>query len=42
MLELGFMTHPEEFEWIVDPQEQKKLAVVLAEAITEWFRQSQD
>jgi N-acetylmuramoyl-L-alanine amidase len=42
VLELGFMTHPEEFEWIVDPQEQKKLAVVLAEAITEWFRQSQD
>ncbi|WP_413171657.1 N-acetylmuramoyl-L-alanine amidase family protein [Anabaena azotica] len=40
VLELGFMTHPEEFEWIVNPQEQKKLAIALAEVIVEWFRQS--
>ncbi|WP_371417431.1 N-acetylmuramoyl-L-alanine amidase [Anabaena sp. UHCC 0187] len=41
VLELGFMTHPQEFEWIVNPQEQKKLAVILAESIVEWFRQYQ-
>lgn len=42
VLELGFMTHPQEFEWIINSQEQQKLAVVLAEAIVEWFRKYQD
>lgn len=38
LLELGFMSNPNEFEWITDPKSQKKLAQVLAEGITEWFR----
>ncbi|WP_066375849.1 MULTISPECIES: N-acetylmuramoyl-L-alanine amidase [unclassified Anabaena] len=38
LLELGFMSNPNEFEWITNPQEQKKLAKALAEGITEWFR----
>jgi N-acetylmuramoyl-L-alanine amidase len=37
LLELGFLINPEEFEWIVNPQEQKKLAKTLADGITEWF-----
>jgi N-acetylmuramoyl-L-alanine amidase len=38
LLELGFMINPDEFEWVENPQEQKKLAQVLAEGITEWFK----
>jgi len=38
LLELGFMSNPNEFEWVTNPQEQKKLAKVLADGITEWFR----
>jgi len=37
LLELGFMSNPVEFEWVVNPQEQKKLAVAIADGITEWF-----
>ncbi|WP_250125763.1 N-acetylmuramoyl-L-alanine amidase [Chroococcidiopsis sp. CCMEE 29] len=37
LLELGFMINPTEFEWIVNPQEQKKLAEAIADGITEWF-----
>ena len=37
LMELGFMINPEEFEWIVNPTEQKKLAEVIAQGITEWF-----
>jgi N-acetylmuramoyl-L-alanine amidase len=37
LLELGFMINPVEFEWIVNPVEQKKLAVAIAEGITGWF-----
>ncbi|WP_414755798.1 N-acetylmuramoyl-L-alanine amidase [Anabaena sp. CCY 9910] len=37
LLELGFMSNPDEFEWVTNPQEQKKLAKVLAEGVTEWF-----
>ena len=37
LLELGFMINPEEFEWITDAQEQKKLASTLAEGIKAWF-----
>ncbi|ELR99092.1 N-acetylmuramoyl-L-alanine amidase [Gloeocapsa sp. PCC 73106] len=39
LLELGFMINPVEFEWIIDPQEQTKLAAEIAEAIELWFRQ---
>lgn len=38
VMELGFMTNPEEFEWIVNTNEQKKLARVLADGIVEWFQ----
>jgi N-acetylmuramoyl-L-alanine amidase len=38
LLELGFTIHPEEFEWIIDPQSQKLLADTLANGIVEWFR----
>ena len=37
LMELGFMINPEEFEWIVNPAEQKKLASAIAQGITEWF-----
>ncbi|MFM7438789.1 MAG: N-acetylmuramoyl-L-alanine amidase, partial [Snowella sp.] len=37
LLELGFLINPEEFEWIVNSQEQKKLARILADGISEWF-----
>lgn len=37
LLELGFMINPSEFEWIVNSQEQKKLANAIAEGVTEWF-----
>ena len=40
LLELGFMTNPEEFEWITNPQEQKKLADAIAEEITRWLEQN--
>ncbi|MBD2364989.1 N-acetylmuramoyl-L-alanine amidase [Anabaena minutissima FACHB-250] len=38
LLELGFMSNPDDFEQATNPQEQKKLAQALAEGITEWFR----
>lgn len=37
LLELGFMINPNEFEWIVNPQEQEKLAVAIAEGIAQWL-----
>ena len=37
LLELGFMINPEEFEWITNAQEQKKLAETIAQGIQEWF-----
>ncbi|WP_253188314.1 N-acetylmuramoyl-L-alanine amidase [Leptolyngbya sp. 'hensonii'] len=40
LLELGFMINPDEFEWIIDPQEQQKLAVALADGIVRWFQDS--
>ena len=39
LLELGFLINPDEFEWIADPQEQRKLARTLAAGISEWFDQ---
>ncbi len=39
LLELGFMIHPEEFEWIINPQQQKLLAETLADGIAAWFKQ---
>lgn len=40
LLELGFMINPYEFEWIVDPDEQRQLAIALADGLTLWFQQS--
>ncbi|APB33850.1 cell wall hydrolase/autolysin [Gloeomargarita lithophora Alchichica-D10] len=40
LLELGFMIHPQEFEWIIDPQAQIKLAQTLADGIESWLRQA--
>jgi N-acetylmuramoyl-L-alanine amidase len=40
LLELGFMINPEEFEWIVDPKAQQKLAEAIAAGITEWVQSS--
>lgn len=37
LLELGFMINPVEFEWIINPQQQKLLAATLADGITEWI-----
>ncbi|MDJ0731921.1 MAG: N-acetylmuramoyl-L-alanine amidase [Crocosphaera sp.] len=41
LLELGFMINPTEFEWVTDAQQQKNLAAILANGITEWFSQKQ-
>lgn len=41
LLELGFMINPQEFEWIIDEEEQQKLAQTLAEGIKEWFLNAQ-
>jgi N-acetylmuramoyl-L-alanine amidase len=38
LLELGFMSNPDEFEEIVNPQQQKKMANTLADGVTEWFK----
>ena len=38
LLELGFMIHPTEFEWIMNPQEQEKLAATIAQGIQVWWR----
>ncbi|MEH1867213.1 MAG: N-acetylmuramoyl-L-alanine amidase [Nostoc sp.] len=38
LLELGFMSNPDEFEQVVNPEEQKKMADAIAQGITEWFR----
>ncbi len=38
LLELGFMINPEEFEWIVNRQEQQRLAKAIADGVSEWFR----
>ncbi|MEM6753650.1 MAG: N-acetylmuramoyl-L-alanine amidase [Cyanobacteria bacterium P01_C01_bin.38] len=38
LLELGFMSNPEEFEWVINPKQQKKLTRTLADGIVKWFR----
>nr|WP_230967964.1 N-acetylmuramoyl-L-alanine amidase [Nostoc sp. WHI] len=38
LLELGFMSNPDEFEQVVNPAEQKKMADAIAQGITEWVR----
>ncbi|MEM1172840.1 MAG: N-acetylmuramoyl-L-alanine amidase [Cyanobacteria bacterium P01_H01_bin.35] len=41
LLELGFMINPYEFEWIMNSQEQEKLAKALADGIVEWVKSSE-
>lgn len=36
LLELGFMINPVEYEWIVNPGEQKRLAGAIADGVAEW------
>lgn len=38
LLELGFMSNPEEFEWVTNPKQQKKLARTIADAIVKWLK----
>jgi N-acetylmuramoyl-L-alanine amidase len=38
LLELGFMSNPDEFELVTNPEEQKKQAKVIAQGIVEWFK----
>ncbi|WP_017653681.1 N-acetylmuramoyl-L-alanine amidase [Fortiea contorta] len=38
LLELGFMSNPEEFTWATNPQAQQKMAQAIAEGITEWWQ----
>lgn len=42
LLELGFMINPSEFEWATDPQEQARLAEILAEGVELWVRQTEE
>ncbi|MFP4222057.1 MAG: N-acetylmuramoyl-L-alanine amidase [Phormidium sp.] len=37
LLELGFMINPDEYEWIMDEQEQQRLALSLADGIEAWL-----
>jgi N-acetylmuramoyl-L-alanine amidase len=37
LLELGFMTNPQEFEWITNPQAQQQLAQAIAEGVISWM-----
>ncbi len=37
LLELGFAINPWEFEWIINPQEQKRLSKTIAEGIVNYF-----
>lgn len=40
LLELGFMINPDEFVWIVNPQEQKRLAGAIADGVNAWIGQT--
>lgn len=40
LLELGFMINPDEFEWIMDPQEQQRLANAIADGLVAWLQSS--
>lgn len=39
LLEIGFLTNPEDFEWLTDPAAQRKLAGAIADSLEGWFRQ---
>lgn len=42
LLELGFMINPDEFEWIMDPQEQQRLADAIADGLAAWLQSSRN
>jgi len=37
LLELGFMINPDEYEWIVNSREQRRLAGAIADGVTQWL-----
>ncbi len=37
LLELGFISNPEEFEWITNSNAQQQMAKTLASGVTQWF-----
>ena len=39
LLELGFMINPDEFEWIIDPDAERKLAAAIADGVETWLKQ---
>ncbi len=41
LLELGFMSNPVEFESLVNPEKQRKMATAIADGITQWFSNTQ-
>jgi N-acetylmuramoyl-L-alanine amidase len=34
------MINPDEYDWIVNPREQKRLARAIADGLTQWFQKS--
>lgn len=40
LLEIGFLTHPEEFEWVTDPDAQRQTARAIAESLEDWLQAS--
>jgi N-acetylmuramoyl-L-alanine amidase len=38
LLEIGFMSNPDEFEVVMNPKEQKKEAKAIADGIVQWFK----
>lgn len=39
LIELGFMTHPTEFEWVINAAAQRRLAKALADGLGQWLRE---
>ncbi|MBW4509261.1 MAG: N-acetylmuramoyl-L-alanine amidase [Scytonematopsis contorta HA4267-MV1] len=37
LLELGFMSNPQELNWIINPGEQSRLAQTIADGVAAWF-----
>jgi N-acetylmuramoyl-L-alanine amidase len=37
LLELGFISNPDEFEWITNPSAQQQMAKTLASGVTQWL-----
>jgi N-acetylmuramoyl-L-alanine amidase len=38
LLEFGFMSHPEDLEWIVSGYEQQRLAETVANGVVDWLK----